>query len=135
MNMKRLSRNDWIVLFGFVLTRVGLSSAWYTISILSLSASLDGWHGAGIIVFLLTFMASAVVALKAIPSVTVILPVSEAAIVMVLGGVSVLLVVIKFLDKPGGMGVVGIGYGFGIFLTLVATILVTAGGYLKNSES
>lgn len=135
MNIKKLSRNDWIVLFGFVLTLVGLSSAWYTINVLSLSASLSGWHGAGIIVFLLTFLASALVLLKAIPSVTVILPVSEAPIVMVLGGVSVLLVAIKFLDKPGGMGVVSVGYGFGIFLTLIATVVIATGGYLKNSES
>ena len=48
----------------------------------------------------------------------------------------ILFVLIKFLDKPdaGGIPGVSVGYGFGIFLALIAAIGVTVGGYLKLQE-
>jgi hypothetical protein len=145
MDLNRLSRYDWLVLAGFVLTIVGLSIHWYTVDFHistvftgSIGAT-NGWnYTLGVFVFLLTLAAGAVVLLKALPAVTLSLPFPEPLSVMVLGGVSVLFVLIRFLFKPGvGMHMSGIsiGYGFGIVLTLVATILITAAGFLKNSES
>jgi hypothetical protein len=145
MELNKLSRYDWIVLAGFVLTIVGLSAHWYTVN-LKIStvftgtfAATNGWnYWLGVLVFLLTLVAAALVLLKAIPSITFTPPFPEAMSIMVLGGISVVFVLIRILFKPGtGAHVSGIsiGYGFGIVLTLIAAVIITAAGFLKNSES
>ena len=78
---------------------------------------------------------AALVLLKALPSIKFTLPIPEALVVMVLGGLSVIFVLIRIIAKPNGAGIVHVGYAFGIFLTLIAAAVVTLGGFLKNSES
>ena len=58
---------------------------------------------------------------------------------MVCGALSVLFVFIRLLIVPGaGIGAdiagVHIGRGWGIWITLIAAVAVTLGGFLKNTE-
>jgi len=140
MEINKLSRNDWIVVAGFVLVLIGLSLHWYTVGggIVGLGSVgvTTGWdYGLGVFVFILTLIAAALVLLKALPSIKFTLPIPEALVVMVLGGLSVIFVLIRIIAKPNGAGIVHVGYAFGIFLTLIAAAVVTLGGFLKNSES
>ena len=67
---------------------------------------------------------------KAIPSLNFTLPVPEAMSVMALGVVAFVLVLIRLIASPG----TGASRGIGIFIGLIATAVVAAGGFLKNSE-
>jgi hypothetical protein len=140
MEISKLSRNDLIVLAGFVLAIIGLSLSWYTVGaglagIGSIGVT-TGWdYGLGVFVFIFTLLAAAIVLLKALPSVKFALPIPEALVVMALGGLSVVFVLIRIIAKPSGAGIVHVGWGFGIFLTLIAVVIVAFGGFLKNSES
>ena len=140
MEISKLSRNDLIVLAGFVLTIIGLSLHWYTVGggmlgVASVGVT-TGWdYGLGVFVFIFTLLAAAIVLLKALPSVKFTLPIPEALAVMGLGGLSVIFVLIRIIAKPSGAGIVHVGWGFGIFLTLIAAVIVAFGGFLKNSES
>ena len=140
MEIGKLSRNDLIVLAGFVLAIIGLSLHWYTVGgglvgVGSIGVT-SGWdYGLGVFVFIFTLLAAAIVLLKALPSVKFTLPIPEALVVMGLGGLSVLFVLIRIIAKPSGGGIVHVGWGFGIFLTLIAAVIVALGGFLKNSES
>ena len=131
MDLKKIGRNNWIVLAGFLLTLIGLSMSWYTVSIISLySVSANGWNfGLGVVIFLLTLAAAALALLPALaPSLR--LPFPSGLAIMGLGGLSLIFVFVKIVQKPGSP----VGYGAGIFLALISTAIVTLGGFLKNGE-
>jgi hypothetical protein len=142
MNLTKVSRNDWIVVGGFILAFVGTLGAWYTVHVDILgqkaSASVNGWHGAylGWLVFLLC-LAAAVLALS--KALNVSLPLPAPVLILGCGAVSALLVLIRLVIVPGagfaaGVAGVHVGRGWGIWITLIATIVVAVGGLLKNAE-
>jgi len=136
MNLTKVSRNDWIVVGGFVLAFIGTLGPWYGVhvSVLgqSVGGSVNGWHGSylGWLVFLLCLAAAALALSKAL---NISLPLPAALLIMVCGALSVLFVFIRLLIVPGGG--FGVGRGWGIWITLIAAIIVAVGGFLKNSES
>jgi len=140
MDIKKLSRNDWIVVVGVVLAFIAMFLHWYKVSAMGFSASGgSGWdENLAVLAFIITLVAGVLVMLKAFGA-NLKLPVAEGLAVMALGAVSVLFVLIKFIDKPGGgssyLGSIKIGYSIGIFVALIAAVVVTVGGFLKNSES
>ena len=136
MDLTKVSRNDWIVVGGFIVALVGLSMHWYSVSAGPASGGFgSGWDSAlGVFVFILTLVAAALALSRAFAP-AFKLPVPLALAIMVLGGLSTLFVIIKIIDKPGGLGLVGIGYSVGIFIALIGAAVVTLGGFLKNSES
>jgi hypothetical protein len=137
MNLSKVSRNDWIVVVGFVLMLIGLSIKWYGASVtlygVSIGGSVNGWHFfvTGIIPWLLTLIAALIVLIKAVPDLKFSLPFPEALSIMGLGGVAFVLVLIRLIDAPGS----GLGRGVGLFIALIAAAIVAVGGFLKNSES
>jgi hypothetical protein len=141
MNLTKVSRNDWVVIAGFIVAFIGTLGPWYTISVAGFGGgSVSGWHGAylGWLVFILCLVA-AVLALSKAVNVNIPLPLPAALIIMVCGALSVLFVVIRLFVVPGagvGAGIVGVhvGRGWGIWITLIATAAVTLGGFLKNTE-
>ena len=130
MDLTKISRNDWIVVAGFIVALIGISMNWYTVSVSIVSVSVSGWnYGLGVFAFILTLVAAALALAKAFaPSFK--LPFSIGLAIMVLGGLSVVFVLIKIIDKPGGAG---IGYGIGIFIAIIGAAVVTLGGFLKNA--
>jgi hypothetical protein len=136
MDLSKISKNDWIVVGGFVLMLIAVSLKWYGWSVAFMgqtlaSASFSGWHFfLGWFPWLLTLIAAAAVLVKAVTSINFTLPVPEAMVAMGLGGVAFILVLIRLIASPGA----GASRGIGIFLGLIATALVAGGGFLKNSE-
>ena len=134
MDLSKVSKNDWIVVAGFVLMIIGVSLKWYGWSasymgVTVVSANFSGWHFTlGWLPWLLTLAAALLVLLKAI---NIKLPVPEAMSVMGLGVLAFVLVLIRLIASPGS----GAGRGIGIFIGLIATAVVAVGGFLKNAES
>jgi hypothetical protein len=142
MDIKRVTTGAWVVAGGFVLMIIGMSVHWYKVSASGFSASGgSGWDETlAVFAFLITIVALAAAALDLIPSGVPKLPVPRGLIVMGLGGVSTLFVLIKFVDKPGtgleGAFGVHVGYSVGIFLSLIASLVIVGGGFLLwKSES
>jgi len=150
MDTSKLSRYDWVVVVGMVLMFIALFLTWYRVEILQqllreLSADLEGggvdsagfsvngWHYfSAVLAWLLTVVATAVVILKAIPGVPFRQPLPEAFTVMALGAIAFLLVLYRLIAMPAPSE--AFGRGAGVFVALLATFVVAAGGFLKNAE-
>ena len=134
MDLSKVTRNDWIVAAGFVLMLIGVSIKWYGASVsfmgVNYGGSVNGWHFfvTGTIPWVLTLLAALLVLAKAV---NISLPVPEAMATMALGVVAFVLVLIRLFDSPAS----GLSRGAGIFIALIATIVVAVGGFLKNAES
>jgi len=129
---------------------VALSLTWYRVEIAQnllqeLSGGLDGagvdtsgfsvngWHYfSAVLAWLLTVVATAVVFLKALPGIAFRLQVPESLTVMALGAIAFLLVLYRLIAMPAPSE--AFGRGAGIFVALLATFVVAAGGFLKNAE-
>jgi len=137
MNLSKVSRNDWIVVVGFVLMLIGVSLAWYGWGPSALGANVSGWHFffTGIVPWLLTLIAALLVLIKAVPDLKISLPFPEALGVMVLGGAAFILVVIRLIDAPSVVFYSASRRWPGLLLSLIATAVVAVGGFLKNAES
>jgi len=138
MDLSKVSKNDWIVVVGFVLMIIGVSLKWYGWSASYKgfsfgSYNVSGWHFfvTGVVPWLLTLLAALVVLVKAIPDLKFTLPFPEALSVMALGGVAFVLVLIRLIDSPAS----GLSRGIGLFIGLIAAAVVVVGGFLKNAES
>ena len=136
MDLSKISKNDWIVVGGFVLLFIGTVAPWYGISVkwagqTVASASVNGWHGSylGWLDFFLCLAAAIVVVRKAISGLSFELPVTDAMVAMGAGGLSFLLVLIRLFVKPDLTGL-----RWGIFVALIGAAVVAVGGFLKNSE-
>jgi hypothetical protein len=150
MDTSKLSRYDWVVVVGAILMFIALFMTWYRVEILQqllreLSAELggagvdsagytvNGWHYfSAVLAWLLTVVATAVVILKAIPGISFRYPLPEALTVMALGAIAFLLVLYRLIAMPAPSE--AFGRGAGVFVALLATIVVAAGGFLKNAE-
>jgi heme/copper-type cytochrome/quinol oxidase subunit 4 len=150
MDTSKLSRYDWVVVAGMILLFIALFLTWYRVEILqrllqelqgglngasvdTSGFSVNGWHYvSAVLAWLLTVVATAVVILKALPAVSVRLPLPESFTVMALGAIAFLLVLYRLIAMPAPSE--AFGRGAGIFVALLATFLVAAGGFLKNAE-
>jgi len=150
MDTSKLSRYDWVVVVGMILMFIALFLTWYRVEIVQrllqeLPAGLDGagvdtsgfsvngWqYFSAVLAWLLTVVATAVVMLKAFPSLSFRLPVPESLTVMALGAIVLLLVLYRLVAMPAPSE--AFGRGAGVFVALLAAFLVAAGGFLKNAE-
>ena len=150
MDTSKLSRYDWVVVVGMILMFIALFLTWYRVDVLQqllreLSAelkgagvdssgySVNGWHYfSAVLAWLLTVVATAVVILKAIPGISFRYPLPEALTVMALGAIAFLLVLYRLIAIPAPSE--AFGRGAGVFVALLATFVVAAGGFLKNAE-
>ena len=107
MDTSTLSRNDWIVVVGMALMFFAM-----------LLARLDV---AAVVAWLLSLLTASVVVVKAVPGVTLELPISVGVLVMALG-VAALLVVLFSPDA-------------GAFVGFIAALVIVFGGFLKNAET
>jgi hypothetical protein len=127
-----VSRATWIAAGGALILFISVFLSWYGASVAGFSVSVNGWDAVDLakLVALLALIALGVCLIELfMPAVS--LPVPASLIVIACGGLSVLCVLLKILDKPGS----GLGLKYGIFVALIAAAATTYGGYLKMQEA
>lgn len=130
-----VSRATWIAAGGSLVLLISVFLSWYSasgsIGGIGYSVSENGWDSGalGKLVALLALIALAALVIELfVPTVT--LPLPSSLIVVGACAISVLLVIIKLLDKPNGAGL-----AYGIFVALIAAAAGAYGGYLKMNEA
>lgn len=126
-----VSRATWIAAGGALVLLISVFLSWYKVSIEGYSASGSGWDTVDTakIVALLALIALAALVIEMFVS-NITLPLPASLIVIGAGGLSVLLVLLKIIDKPGS----GLSLAWGIFVALIAAAVTTYGGYMKMNE-
>jgi hypothetical protein len=150
MDTSKLSRYDWVVVAGMILMFIALFLTWYRVEIVQRllmelpgglndaaadmpGFSVNGWHYfSAVLAWLLTVVATAVVILKTLPAGSFRLQLPESLAVMALGAIAFMLVLYRLIAMPAPSE--AFGRGAGVFVALLATLLVAAGGFLKNAE-
>jgi zinc-ribbon domain len=125
----RLSQADRISGAASVVLLISLFLPWFTVSAGPFSASANGMtaHGYLWIVFILCLAIVAFLVYGAgYPELPMNLPVSRETLLLAATGLNLLLVLLAFFFRPGGYGIVGIGWGFGAFVGLIAAIVAFA---------
>ncbi len=125
----RLSQADRIAGSASVVLLVSLFLPWFTVSAGPFSASASGMtaHGYLWVVFLLCLGIVAFLVLSAgFAELPVRLPVAREMVLLAATGINLLLILLAFFVRPAGYGVVGVGWGFGAFVGLIAAIVACA---------
>jgi len=123
----QLARTDWIVGIASFVLLISLFLSWFSVSLGVLgSATADGLsaHGYLWITFILCLGILAVLALQALGlwKVPETSPLNIGQILFIATVVNLVLVVLAFVFKPGGIGG-GVGWSFGAFVGLIAAIV------------
>lgn len=144
MDLSRLSRGEKIAAVSGALLFVFMFFKWFGVSVETGFGNFGGgsanaWDSLEVIRFilLLTVIAAVGSALLKASGNELSLPMPTSTIVTLLGALSVLLILYRIIDPPGG-GVdiegIGISRQLGIFLGLLAAAGVTFGGYTSMEE-
>jgi len=103
---------------------------WFSAGAFGFSVHVNGFHGWGILVFL-CFAASIVIALAGTQSAS--LDKSMWLIAIICGALAFLSIVITMSSSTGGFGFISAGFGFGIWIALIAAIGILAFAWMfKN---
>jgi hypothetical protein len=122
-----VSRATWIAAGGALILFISVFLSWYSYA----GFSFDGWSHvdtAKLVALLALIALAALVIEMFVPTITLPLPAS--LIVIGVGGLAVLLVLLKIVDKPASQ----LSLAYGIFVSLIAAAVTTYGGYLKMNE-
>jgi hypothetical protein len=123
--MKRWSSAERTTAIGTLVLFISLFLPWFTYSYGLGSVSVDGlWHGWMYIVFLLCLVILGYLISRAgFSEMPFNLPFAGEQLLLVATVVNLVLTILDFVDKPGGIGFSGIGWGFGSFVGLIAAIV------------
>jgi hypothetical protein len=123
LDVQRLSRAERITAVATLVLFISLFLPWFTYNFGLGSLSLDGlWHGWMYLVLILCLAIMAfVVARAGFGEFPLALPLPSEQILLIATGINAVLSLLGFLLKPGGIS--GIGWGFGAFLGLAASIV------------
>jgi hypothetical protein len=125
----RWTRADWIAGIATIVVFICLFLPWYTISANVLGVSIGGsvnglWHGWMYLSLILSILIVAYLALRAgWDKLPISQDVPHLTVMMVATIVNAVLILIAFIDKPGGGGV---GWGAGAVLGLIAALVAVA---------
>ena len=124
-------RLTWVA--GLVLALSAFTD-WYAGSGEGPTVAVIGWH-TGTLGKLVFFIGLVVLALVALREAGFELPASvpESVVVLALGSLATVLVIIRLIDVPDEFFGTR-GRGIGIFISLIAALLVTAAGLLRAAE-
>jgi hypothetical protein len=124
-DVKRWTRADEIAGVATILLFISLLLPWYTISFGFASGSVNGlWHGWMYLSLILCIVIVAYLVLRAgWDKLPISQDVPHLTVMMVATIVNLVLVVIAFIDKPGGSGV---GWGAGAVIGLIAAAVAAA---------
>lgn len=142
MDFSRLKIYDYGVIGAFILTLIGVSVNWYALTAEVLdqtfSEGLSGWHYAlGVFAFVFALLALVVVLVKLLLAPAAALPswYKEGVFLIGLGGLIALFALIAIIDLPLEWEFLGGGRSAGVFITLVAgVILVVCGAMAYLSQ-
>jgi hypothetical protein len=134
-----IAAGSGIVLF------ISLFLEWYSVSaktaFVNASQGVSGWEALGFIDIILFLVAAVVVAIAVAKAMNVMprsLPASTGLITLVLGGLAVILVLIRIISIPdnGAANIPGVDVSrsFGVFVAFIAAAGVTLGGWLSWNE-
>ena len=120
-DMKRWSQAERTTAIATLVLFISLFLPWYTFGPLS----LDGlWHSWMYLVFLLCLAILVYLVSRAgFKEMPFKMPVSGDQLLLFGSVINLMLVVIAFIDKPGGIGYSGIGWGWGAFVALIAAVV------------
>lgn len=145
MDLSRLSRGEKIAAVSGALLFVFMFFNWFGLSLETGFGDLGGgkvnaWDSLEVIRFVLlaTVIAAVGFALLKAAGNDLDLPMPPTTVVTLLGALSVLLILYRIIDPPGGeLEVAGVGFGreIGIFLGLIAAVGITYGGYTAMDEA
>lgn len=138
-------RSVWISAGGAFILLISVFFSWYTASVhvgsLSISKSGSGWDTTDVakLVALLALVALAVWAVELFAD-NVNLPWPASMVAGACGALAILLVLYRIVSKPGELSGplppgVSIGTAWGIYLSLIAAIVVVVGAYLHMNET
>jgi hypothetical protein len=121
----RWTRAHRITLIATIVLFISLFLPWFTYNFGVGTISVDGlWHGWMYLTVLISLAIIAyLIARAGWNEMPFKLPLAEERFLLIGTGVSAVLTVLAFLEKPGGIGFHGVGWGFGAILGLVAAIV------------
>lgn len=125
---RRWTRPERITAIATLALLISLFLPWFTYNFGVGSVSVDGlWHGWMYLVFMLSLVILVYLVAKASYSVMPFtLPIAEAQFLLFATVANLVLTLLAFVLKPGGIGLSGIGWGFGAFIALIAAIVAAA---------
>ncbi len=124
-NVARWSTADWIAGGATVVLFISLFLPWFTASLGFFSVSVNGlWHGWMYLTLILCILVVAYLLMRAgWDRLPISQEVPHLTVMLVATGVNAVLVLIAFIDKPGGGAT---GWGAGAVLGLIAAIVAVA---------
>ena len=140
MDLDKLTTSDKVIGGGAIALFIFTFLPWYGLSLtiagVTVSGNRNGWHYFlfGVIPVLLAIAIVVIIALQRFSSVTLPdLPIPWAQAFLGAAGLSTLLILLRLLltDKAGG---IDLDRKFGLFLSLIAVIVLAVGTYLKTQE-
>jgi hypothetical protein len=119
--MKRWSQAERTTAIGTLVLFISLFLPWYTYGPLS----LDGlWHGWMYLVFLVSLAILVYLVSRAgFSEMPFKMPITGVQLLLFGTVINLVLVVLAFIDKPGGITYGGIGWGWGAFVGLIAAVV------------
>ena len=124
VDISKLGRGHWLVVGGALVTLISvLFFSWYSISVGLFSASVSAWDTGSIgKLAVLGALVLAAVAIAIVLDMQSTVPFSLSSAALLAGGFVALMTVIKFLDVHSHTS-------FGLWLTLIASLVAAYGGY------
>lgn len=123
--MKRWSQAERTTAIATLVLFIALFLPWYTYNAGLYSGSANGlWHGWMYLVFLMSLAILVyLVARAGFSEMPFKMPISGDQLLLFGSAFNLVLVVIAFILKPGGIGFSGIGWGWGAFVGLIAAVV------------
>ena len=125
LHAARWTRTDRIAGAATLVLLISLFLPWFTYSYGVGSVSVDGlWHGWMYLVLIICLGILAYLVMRTgYRQMPFKLPMADEQLLLIATAVNAVLSILAFLLKPGGIGFSGIGWGFGAFLGLAASIV------------
>ncbi len=132
MEFSKMELQRKIILIAGVIGAISVFLPWYTISVMGMAQSTNGFRGAGIIVFL-AFAASTVISILGDQKLKLDKKLWLSA--LIIGCIAFLFILISFgSSESDPIGFVESGYGIGIWLALICSIgILFAAWFLKEA--
>lgn len=144
MDVDRLSTGEKIAGASAVLLFIFMFFEWFSVDVsdglIGGSQGGNAWEWLDVIpiILLLAIVAAVAVAVVRLTDAVFEPPISMNAVVAILGGISVLLILYRIVNPPGGDDFPGltidVSPAFGIFLGLLAAVGIAYGGYRAMQE-